>query len=98
MSFKRWGCDFDGPWPNTQILKSRKGIWVIWRRTGYQWDVIEVGESANIQASLAKPEAQPTLPPGRGLIYYSATYTPRLSDTARRNLARRIRKVSNHHF
>jgi hypothetical protein len=96
MAFKRWGCEFDGPWPGTQILKSRKGIWVIWRKLGFQWDVIAVGESNNVAVSLSKPEAQPVLPAGRGAVYYSATYTPRLSANARRELAQHIRKVSDH--
>jgi hypothetical protein len=96
MAFKRWGCEFDGPWPNTDILKQRKGIWVIWRKLGYQWDVISVGESGNVRASLTKPESVPSLPAEGGTIHYSATYTPRLSEADRRKLASRIQKVSDH--
>jgi hypothetical protein len=96
MAFKRWGCEFDGPWPNTDILKPRKGIWVIWRKMGYQWDVIAVGESENVRTSLTKCETLPPLPRGRGVIHYSATYTPKLSGQSRRTLAQRIRKVSDH--
>ena len=97
MAFKRWGCEFDGPWPNTDILKQRKGIWVIWLKTGYQWDVISVGESGNVRASFERPGSRPSPPPGGGSVHYSATYTPGLSETARRNLARRIQKVADHH-
>jgi len=96
MAFKRWGCEFEGPWPNTSILKERKGIWVIWRRAGSQWDVVDVGESNNVRASLMKDKASPSLPLGRSSIHYSATYTPRLSEKARRQLAGRIRKISDH--
>ncbi len=95
MAFKRWGCEFDGPWPDTSILKQRKGIWVIWRQTGSQWDVIEVGESKNVRASFAETLPQPSSP-NRSSIHYSVTYTPRLSEEARRQLAKRIRKVSSH--
>lgn len=135
MAFKRWGCEFEGPWPDTKILKPRQGVWVLWRRSGPRWDVIEVGESGNIRASFVRrgqsnPADRPGSdaehpgrrnhpgtaykghqdgrqdrsrekegPGGKGAetLYYSATYTPRFPEEARRSLAARIRRVTLHH-
>lgn len=95
MAFKRWGCEFDGPWPNTDILKRRAGIWVVWRKCGNRWEVIDVGESWNVQVFLlAKSgefEAQ-IAPPDT--LHYSVTYTPSLSAEERRELAARIQRLA----
>ncbi|HWL51530.1 MAG TPA: hypothetical protein VNQ90_03795 [Chthoniobacteraceae bacterium] len=95
MAFKRWGCEFDGPWPNTDILRRRSGIWVVWRKCGNRWEVIEVGESWNVQFSLLARSGElekQIVPPDT--LHYSATYTPSLSAEARRELAARIRLLA----
>jgi len=95
MAFTRWGCTFDGPWPNTDILKPRSGIWVVWRQTGRQWEVIEVGESRNVRKSLVgRAEALSLQHAGGGSIHYSATYTAKLPAKERRELAQRIERIA----
>ncbi len=95
MAFKRWGCEFDGPWPNTDLLKPRSGLWVIWRKNGQQWEVIDVGESRNVRQSVLGKTA--TLEEGlspQESIHYSASYPPNLTDAARKELADHILKVA----
>jgi hypothetical protein len=95
MAFKRWGCNFDGPWPNTDILKQRPGVWVIWRRTGDHWKVIDVGESSNVRASVERRAAELAAGiEGEATIHYSATYTPKLAGEARRELACHIERIA----
>jgi len=99
MAFKRWGCEFEGPWPDTGILKAQKGVWVIWKRIGRVWEVIDVGESSNVRAALTKPRQAihgPDFSYPPTTILYSATYTPHLSKAGRQALAQKIRSVAVH--
>lgn len=96
MAFKRWGHTFDGPWPNTDILKEEPGIWVIWHRVGRHWNVLEVGESRNVRQSLLRETRQhpPSNSTHHGEIHYSACYTGKLSDAERARAAQHIHRIA----
>ncbi len=93
MAFTRWGCTFDGPWPNTDLLKPRPGIWVIWSQTDTQWTVIDVGESKNVRKSVLRL-APSYLAQGSGSLHYSAAYTSQQTDAIRKELWKRIHRLA----
>ncbi|MEI6352070.1 MAG: hypothetical protein WCP06_13310 [Verrucomicrobiota bacterium] len=92
MAFKRWGLLFDGPWPNTDILEPRTGIWVIWCCIDEKhWSVTAAGETRNVRKAVLEriPPLKPCHYPG-GSIHFSAAYPPRTSQKARREIVERI--------
>jgi len=94
MAFKRWGHTFDGPWPNTDILKPEPGIWVVWLRNPERWRVLEVGHSENVRHSLVERCTGFQAAAGKEEIHYSVTYTPELSDDGRQEAAERIKRIA----
>lgn len=67
---------------------------MIWRKDGKQWEVLEVGESADVRASVLQSTGERYDDELPGVIHYSASYTGELSDEARRELAARVRRVA----
>lgn len=92
MSFERWGYQFDGAYTLPDSLQSRSGVYVIWCKSGVDWTVLDVGESANVKDRVSNHERADCWRRNcSGTIYYTATYT----SSGREEIEQRIRTLTN---
>jgi len=96
MGFERWGYQFDGAYTDPALLSSRSGVYVIWCKKGDNWDVLDVGEAADVKERVCNHERSSCWSRNcSGIIYYSATYTPNLQQPGRKEIELRIRSLTN---
>ena len=53
MTFEMWGHTFEGAFLLPNDLQPRRGICVIWCRSGKNWRVIDVGQLADVRDRVA---------------------------------------------
>ncbi|RLB39474.1 MAG: hypothetical protein DRH12_11440 [Deltaproteobacteria bacterium] len=96
MSFERWGYQFEGAWTDPNNLESRSGVYVIWCKSGETWTVLDIGESHDVKNRVLNHERENCWKQNcRGVIYYSATYTPHLQQSGRTEIEQYIRSITN---
>lgn len=94
MSFIRHGRTFDGAFLTPDSIKTEAGVYIIWERClpGDTWRALDVGEAGILRDRLKTHDRSDQWAQAcKGAIYYSATYTPDLTDEQRRALERAIR-------
>ncbi len=96
MSFSRWGYNFEGAWKDPDNLKSQSGVYVIWCVIGEKWTVLDVGESHDVKDRVINHDrAECWKRNCKGIIYYSATYTPNKQQNGRKEVEQDIRSQTN---
>lgn len=96
MGFERWGYQFEGAWSDPNNLESRSGVYVIWCKSGDNWNVIDVGESHNVKERVLNHDRSDCWNRNcRGTLYYSATYTPNQQQAGRMEVEQYIRNQTN---
>jgi hypothetical protein len=95
MSFTRWNLEFDGAYLSPDNLQPQAGVYVVWGVNDKTWTVLDVGESIDVRARLKSHDRKGDWEQCRkGTLYYSATYTPSLSDKERCMLEWSIRHTA----
>lgn len=96
MSFERWGYTFEGAFTDPASLGPRSGVYVIWCKEDDNWNVLDVGESHDVQNRVVNHDRKDCWERNcTGIIYYSATYTPNLQQSGRQQIEQEIRNVTN---
>lgn len=96
MSFRMWGYDFDGAYPDRESLESRAGVYVVWCRNGENWKVVDVGEAGDVRARLLAHDRENCWARNcSGALYFAATYTPHMQQLGRRQIEKGIRSRTN---
>ena len=97
MGFTRWGYQFEGAFvARANSLRSRSGVYVIWCKDGDNWTVLDVGEAADVKERVSNHDRTECWSTHcSGIIYYSATYTPRLQQSGRMEIEQKIRNLTN---
>ena len=95
MGFERWGYQFDGAFIDPSSLKSSSGVYVIWCKTSDDWTVLDGGEAGNVRDRVMNHDRSDYWQRHcSGTIYYSATYTPYLSQTERVKIEQQIMVIA----
>ena len=97
MSFKRWGYEFDGSFPDPDDLESLPGVYVIKCRTDGGFYVLDVGQAEDVKDRCRNHERFDCWDDncGSGIFYYSAHYMPDSSESDRIKVERDIRDQAN---
>jgi|SRR5271157_3745032 len=97
MAFDRWGRTFEGAFTDPLSLLARAGVYVIWCRVGDNWNVLDVGESHDVQNRVLNHDRASCWSRNcaGGTIYYSATYTPNLQQLGRIQIEQAIRAATH---
>jgi hypothetical protein len=96
VSFERWGFQFEGAFSSSDNLKSVSGVYVIWCKEGDNWKVLDVGEADDVKGRVSNHDRADCWKRNCfGTIYYSATYTPGLTEEQRRQIEQRIRSLTD---
>lgn len=96
MTFEMWGHTFEGAFLLPNDLQPRPGICVIWCRSGKNWRVIDVGQSADVRDRVAFHDRVGCWERNcNGAILYSATYTPGILQAGRIRIEQQIRTAAN---
>jgi len=92
MVFERWGYQFEGAWSDPGRLESRSGVYVIWCKVGEKWNVLDVGESHDVRDRVMNHDRSDCWVRNcTGEIFYSATYTPNLQQSGRKEVEQYVR-------
>lgn len=96
MGFVRWGYQFEGAYLTADSLESKAGVYVIWCKSGDNWNVLDAGEAVDVKERVANHERVNCWTQNcQGTIYYSAIYTPNLQEAGRREIEQRIRDLTH---
>ena len=67
------------------------GVYMVWCKTGDQWSVMDVGESANVQERVLNHDRAPQWKRHcSGVLYFAAHYTPNAQQPGRRDIDHRV--------
>ena len=85
---------FEGPYNSTEKLRHQSGIYIIICRRGNKNHIIDAGESNNIRGKIETCAGKNIWAKYRneGSIVVAVHYTPKLQQTARIEIERKIRK------
>lgn len=94
--YERWGYKWEGAFSDPSSLEDRSGIYVIWCKTGEQWSVLDVGESANVRTRVMNHDRSDCWKKHcHGMIYYSVHYTPNAQQSGRKEIEQKLRGQLN---
>ena len=94
--FERWGYTWEGAFSDPLKLQDRSGVYVIWCKNKDQWNVLDVGESANVQTRVTNHDRSDCWSEQcSGKIFYSAHYTPNAQHSGRRDIEQKLRSLLN---
>jgi len=75
---------FDGPYTDPEQLQPRAGAFVVWCKNNDTWDIVDVGESTDIQQRLLTHEdREHWTKVCNGTLLYTATYLEPDEETKR---------------
>lgn len=75
---------FDGPYTNPDQLQPRAGAFVVWCKKNDDWNIVDVGESTDIQQRLLTHEdREHWTKVCKGTLLYTATYLEPDEETKR---------------
>ena len=93
MSIKIGNYTFDGPYPSTDKLEDRSGVYAIFcQKDGKNW-LIDVGESANVKTRVETHDRKDCWKRNcTSTLSVAVYYTPGMQQTGRMAIEQEIRK------
>jgi len=96
MAFDKYGLTWEGAFTDANKLEPRSGVYMVWCKTGDQWSVMDVGESANVQERVLNHDRAPQWKRHcSGVLYFAAHYTPNAQQPGRRDIEKRLRELTS---
>ncbi|HOD17371.1 MAG TPA: hypothetical protein PKJ14_01835 [Candidatus Cloacimonadota bacterium] len=96
MSIQLGKYSFEGPYPKTDLLQDKSGVYAIlsWENNAYT--VIDIGESATVKTRLDSHERFNCWERHcNGTIYYAVYYTPNMQQAGRMEIEQELRDKYN---
>ena len=75
MEFRKWDIDFDGCYCDPSELRDAPGVWVVWRRYGLIWSVVDMGDAADVRDAASSFTPPPGSQKRPGVLMFAAVYT-----------------------